>query len=125
MQAVLAILIYLAAFLAVILAVHAAAQLIFASGDRRQRTNRRLTMLATGMEPQEVYRALIRRSAQRFGSGPLRSYYDRLCIQCQQAGIESNPLHILFWVSGASCLLWLLSLSLAHAASFSGMMLIL
>src|SRR5581483_412947 len=40
--------------------------------------------------------------------------------QCQQAGIGANPLHIVFWVGGGACVLWLLSLSLSRAASFSG-----
>jgi len=119
MQTLLEVFIYVAAFLAVILAVQAAAQLVFASGDRRERTNRRLSMLAAGMDPRDVYNALLRRSGRRGGSGLLR-HYDKLCIRCQQAGIQANPLHILFWVAGAGSLLWLLSLSLTHAASFAG-----
>jgi tight adherence protein B len=119
MQALLAFLIYGAAFLAVILAVHAGAQFVFASGDRKDRTNRRLQMLASGMAPEDVYSALMRRSARRGGSGIMR-YYDLLCVQCQQAGIGVNPLHIIFWACGAAGLLWLLSLSVSRAASFSG-----
>lgn len=120
MQTLLALFIYGAAFLAVILAVHAGAQFVFASGDRRDRTNRRLEMLASGMAPEDVYRALLRRSAKRGGQGIMR-YYDLLCVQCQQAGIGANPLHIVFLVCGAAVALWLLSLSVSRAASFSGL----
>lgn len=120
MQALLALLIYGAAFLAVILAVHAGAQFVFASSDRRDRTNRRLEMLASGMAPEDVYSALVRRSARRSEQGLMR-YYDLLCIQCQQAGIGANPLHIVFWVGGSAALLWVVSLSVSRAASFSGL----
>lgn len=120
MQTLLALFIYGAAFLAVILAVYAGAQFVFASGDRKDRTNRRLAMLASGMAPEDVYSALVRRSARPDRHGILR-FYDLLCIRCQQAGIGANPLHIMFWVAGAAGLLWLLSLSLSRAASFSGL----
>jgi tight adherence protein B len=120
MQALLALFIYGAAFLAVILAVHASAQFIFASNDQKGRINRRLRMLASGMAPEDVYSALMRRSAQRGGKG-IMHYYDLLCIQCQRAGIGTNPLHIVFWTGGGAGVLWLLSLSLSRAASFSGL----
>jgi len=76
-------------------------------------------MLASGMAPEDVYRALMRRSARRDRQGILH-YYDLLCIQCQRAGIGTNPLQIVFWVGGGAGVLWLLSLSLSRAASFSG-----
>ena len=119
MQTLLATVIYGAAFLAVILAVHAGAQFVFASGDRKNRTNRRLALLASGMAPEDVYSALVRRSARRNGHGLLR-YYDLLCVRCQQAGIGANPLHIILWVCAAAGLLWAVSLSVSRAASFSG-----
>jgi tight adherence protein B len=76
-------------------------------------------MLASGMAPQDVYSALVRRTARRDGHG-IMGYYDLLCIQCQQAGIGTNPLHIVFGVCGAAGLLWVVSLSVSRAASFSG-----
>jgi len=119
MQALLALVIYGSAFLAVILAVHAGAQIVFASNDQKGRTNRRLQMLASGMAPEDVYSALMRRSARRDRQG-IMHYYDLLCIECQRAGIGTNPLQIVFWVGGGAGVLWLLSLSLSRAASFSG-----
>ncbi len=120
MQALLALFIYGAAFMAVILAVQAAAQLVFASGDRKDRINRRLEMLASGMAPEDVYSALVRRLASKDGPSLMR-YYDLLCIRCQQAGIGAKPLHIIFGVCGAAGILWLLSLSASRAVSFSGL----
>jgi tight adherence protein B len=120
MQTVLGALIYVAAFLAAILAVHAVTQIIFESSDMKHRMNRRLALLASGMEPQDVYRTLVRRSASRTGLGFL-PFYDRLRILCGQAGIEADPLHILLWVSGATVLMWVLATFLAHAGSLGGM----
>ena len=120
MQALLAVSIYLVAFLAVIMAVHAIAQLFFSSGDRKDRINRRLSMLASGMDHRDVYSRLVLRTAMsQHGRGLLR-YYDRFCIECQQAGIEVAPRSIILGVLGLAGLLWFLSLSVSRAASFSG-----
>jgi|SRR5579863_1211831 len=122
MQPLLVLVIYVALFLSVILAVQAGAQIIFASGDQRQRTNRRLTMLDTGMDPKEVYRALVRRSARHGGPGIVR-FYDMLCVRCQQAGIDANPLSIIIWVAAASGLLWFVAMFFSGISSFPGFLL--
>src|SRR5581483_2674487 len=109
MQALLALVIYGSAFLAVILAVHAGSQVIFASSDQRGRINRRLQMLASGMAPEDVYRTLMRRSAGQGAPGIMR-YYELLCLKCRQAGIRANPMHILLWVAAGTAALWLFSL---------------
>ena len=120
MLALLAVLIYVMAFLAVMLAVHAVASLVFSSSDRKGRVNRRLSMLASGMDHQEVYARLMRQAAtSRSGHGVLR-YYHRFCVECQQAGIEMAPRSIILGALGFAVLLWLLSLSLSRAASLSG-----
>lgn len=120
MQALLAVAIYVVAFLAVILAVHATAQFVFSSGDRKERINRRLSMLASGMDHQDVYERLVRRSAMSPSGQGLLRYYGRFCAECRQAGIETAPRNIALGVLGAAALLWLLSLSVFRAASFSG-----
>jgi len=120
MQALLAISIYVVAFLAVILAVHAIAQLVFSSGDRRDRVNRRLSMLASGMDHHDVYDRLVRRGAMLQGGQGLPRFYNRFCAECQRAGIEAAPRNIILGMLGAAGLLWLLSLSVFRAASFSG-----
>jgi len=119
MQALLAVSIYLVAFLAVILAVHAFAQLVFSSGDRKNRINRRLSMLASGMDHEDVYSRLLRQGVISPGGHGLLRYYHRFCAECQQAGIEASPRTLMLWVLGSAGALWLLSLSLSRAASFS------
>jgi tight adherence protein B len=119
MQAVLGVLIYVAAFIAAMLAVYAVAQFLFESSDVRQRMNRRLALLASGMDPQEVYRSLVLR-----GPGKSRlsflPFYDRLSLECRQAGIEADPFQIVLWVAGGTVLLWLTASFLAHAGSLAG-----
>ncbi|MBS0280844.1 MAG: type II secretion system F family protein [Proteobacteria bacterium] len=120
MQILLAVSIYVVAFLAVILAVYAVAQLVFSSGDRKGRINRRLSMLASGMDHQDVYSRLVRRAALSQSGGLLPRTYNRFCLACQQAGIEIAPRSIILGVLGLAGLLWLVSLSASRAASFSG-----
>jgi tight adherence protein B len=121
MQTILASLIYLAAFLAMILAVYAVAQIFFSSSDTKLRINRRLTLLASGMKPESVYATLVRKSASRVNAeAPLFRFYDRLCTHCQQAGLEISPLRLLVTVTVGAFFLWLLSLAVFRAASFSG-----
>jgi tight adherence protein B len=120
MQIILAVSIYVVAFLAVILAVYAIAQLVFTSGDRKGRINRRLSMLASGMDHRDVYSRLVRRTALSQSGGLLPRIYNRFCVACQQAGIEIAPRNIVLGILGLAALLWLLSLSVSRAASLSG-----
>jgi tight adherence protein B len=121
MQTVLGALIYVAAFLAAILAVQAVSQFMFESSDSRHRVNRRLALLASGMEPQAVYRTLVRRPGGGRGLGFL-PFYDRISAECRQAGIEADPFHILLWVAGATVMLWLFANLMAHAGSLAGVL---
>lgn len=119
MGSLLIMLIYIALFLSVVLAVQAGAQIVFASEDLKQRTNRRLVMLDSGMDPRAVYNALLRRPIRRDGSGIMK-FYDLLCVQCQQADIDANPLTIVIWVAAASGLLWCVSVLITGFSSFPG-----
>ena len=58
MQQLIPPLIYFLAFVAVVLAVQGSAGLVLTARDRRERVNRRLTMLDSGMSHDEVYAAL-------------------------------------------------------------------
>ena len=53
--------IYVLFFVAVFIVVQALAGMVFQKSDRTKRVNRRLTMLEAGMDPREVYNALVRR----------------------------------------------------------------
>jgi tight adherence protein B len=121
MQAVLGALIYLASFLAAILAVQAVAQFMFESSDSKNRLNRRLALLASGMEPQAVYRTLVRSPTDKRGLGFL-PFYNRLSAECRQAGIEADPFHILLWVAGATVMLWLFVNLVTHAGTLAGVL---
>src|SRR5579872_6244588 len=109
------------AFIAMILAVQGVAGVVFSSRDQAQRTNRRLTMLASGMSHSDVYSALVRRPVSRPGQHIfLVRFYDRLALYCRQAGIETAPLKLLSMVGIASVGLWAVSFLLLRSGSFAG-----
>ena len=60
MQQALLALIYVLAFIAMVVGVQSVAKIVYSSRDKVERTNRRLTMLASGMTQSEVYAALVR-----------------------------------------------------------------
>jgi tight adherence protein B len=71
------------------------------------------------MDPQEVYRRLVRRQPGKANLSFL-PFYDRLSHECRQAGIEADPLQILLWIVVGTVLLWLLASFMAHAGSLAG-----
>lgn len=119
-QAILS-LIYVLAFIAMVVAVQGAAGVFFASRDRDQRINRRLTLLASGMKQSDVYATLVRRPvADPVNNNFLLRRYDRFVLFCGQAGVESSPLQLLSFVGGAAVVVWLGSFLLMHGGSFEG-----
>jgi len=119
MSQALTSLIYVLTFVAIIAAVQGAADVLFSSRDQAQRTNRRLTMLASGMEHSKVYAALVRRPT----SGPYRNVfwlrlYNKFSLHHQQAGLEGSPLRVLSFVGIASVGLWLASFLLLRSGNF-------
>jgi tight adherence protein B len=118
MNAVMIPLIYLLAFVAVILLVQTAAGLIFAAGDRKLRVNRRLTMMDAGMSRDQVYMALVRRPA---AAGPrdqrLARLYGRFTLYCRQAGLSLSPQRIVLVTLGIAGALWTVGLILANSTS--------
>src|SRR5689334_21696269 len=114
-------LIYVLAFIAMVLAVQGVASVVFSSRDQVQRTNRRLTMLASGMKHSDVYSKLIRRPI----GGPSRNIfllrlYDRFSNYCRQAGIETAPLQLLMTLGLASIGLWFVTFLALRSGSFAG-----
>lgn len=118
MNVVMIPLIYLLAFVAVILLVQTAAGLIFAAGDRTVRVNRRLTMMDAGMSRDEVYMALVRRPAP---SGPrdqrLARLHARFTLYCRQAGLSAPPQRIVLVTLGMAGAIWMVGLMLANSTS--------
>src|SRR5260221_436317 len=54
-------LIYVLAFVAVVLVIQTLAGLVFSTGDRNRRVNRRLSLLQSGMSQEQVYAELVRK----------------------------------------------------------------
>lgn len=124
MQQMLIPMIYVLAFVAIVLVVQGIAWMIFASRDRTERTNRRLTMLASGMPHADVYAALVRRPVSGSNQNNfLVKLYDRLANHCRQAGIEASPLYLLSAFAIASISLWLTSFLLLRPGTFGELVL--
>ncbi len=120
----LAPLIYVLAFIAMVLVVQGVAGILFSSRDQTQRTNRRLTMLASGMEHADVYAALVRRPLIGEGHSILfLRLYDKFALYCRQAGLEGSPLRLLSFVGIASAGLWLVSSMTLRSGNFAGFIL--
>jgi tight adherence protein B len=121
MQATLLILIYLLAFAAMVVGVQSAANFIFFSRDKNERTNRRLTMLASGMTHSEVYAALVRQPlASPTQNVHVSRLYDQLVRYYRQAGLEGSPLRALSLIGLASIALWLTSFLFLRGGNLSG-----
>jgi tight adherence protein B len=102
--------IYVLAFIAMILVVQGIASVVFSSRDQKERTNRRLTMLASGMSPSEVYATLVRKPLNESDKNfSLLKYYDRFANYCRQAGLTVAPLQLITTVVLASVAFWLFS----------------
>lgn len=101
-------LIYVLAFVAMILLVQGVAGLLFASRDRSRHINRRLEMLASGMNQSEVYSTLVRQQFSGTGQGSLITRaYQKFAIYCRQAGIEASPQRLLGILAAAIACVWL------------------
>jgi tight adherence protein B len=117
-------LIYVLIFAAMVLVVQSIAGIVFSSRDRAERTNRRLTMLASGMNPSEVYATLVRRPLTGPGQNVIfLRWYDRLALYYRQAGLEGSPLRALSLVGAASLGLWLVSFLFLRSGGFAALVL--
>jgi tight adherence protein B len=118
MQNMIQPLIYVLAFVAVVVLVQAAGSILFSSRDRSRRLNRRLTLLESGMKHDDVYAALIRDTTPP--GVDLLGINQRLWIYCRQAGLSMSPIRLLTIVAGVAILFWLASLILLSAGGGSG-----
>ena len=117
-MSVVAPIIYVLAFLTVVLIVQVVTDFVFWRRDRQQRVNRRLTMLGQGRSRDEVYSALVRKrsTAPVLSNAALGQIYDRLALYCGQAGLAWSPLRLVGVAAAGAAVLWLLALSLASSA---------
>lgn len=112
MGAIFEPLIYVLAFVAVVLAVQTLASLFLSSQDQSRKVNRRLTMLNTGMNPEEVYQTLLRRSSPvNLSNARLNDIYERAAVFVGQAGVSMTPIRLGFVAIGIAAGLWLVSLA--------------
>lgn len=113
---------YVLAFIAVVLAVQTLFDRFVASRLGQRRVNRRLTLLAKGAQPQEVYERLVRRpDPPRAGGQRLKSLHDAVWNYCRQAGMTMAPARLALLVLGAAAGLWLFSLLMLRSDTMQGM----
>jgi tight adherence protein B len=109
-------LIYVLAFVAVVVLAQTLAGVFFAVNDRSQKVNRRLTLLESGLNHDEVYAALVRKAvAPTLGGARLRRLHDRVETYCRQAGLQVSPTRLLIITAGIAGALWLLGLTVIGA----------
>src|SRR5262245_41318835 len=101
-------LIYVLAFVAVVLVIQTVAGIFFSTGERNQRVNRRLSMLHSGMTQEQVYAALVRKPvAPAVGDPRIAGLYDWVLTFIHQAGLAVSPLRLLAVAAAGTAALWL------------------
>jgi tight adherence protein B len=124
MNALLTSLIYVLAFVAVVILVQTVADVFLAARDRTQRVNRRLTMLDAGASHEQVYAALVRQAPlAKSGGDRLRQFQSFVEVYLGQAGLAIRPMQLLAVTAAIAAALWLISLSLARSTSGAGFLL--
>ena len=113
MQSLLRPLIYVLAFVAVVVLVQAIGGILFSSRDRSRRLNRRLAMLESGMKQNDVYAALVRNMT--VPRVDFLGIHQGFLTYCRQAGLLVSPFRLFLIVASAATLLWLASFMLLGA----------
>jgi tight adherence protein B len=118
MQGTLAPFIYVLAFLAVVLAIQSLAGIVFTARARNSAVNRRLSMLKSGMAPEDVYSALVRNTGgPNIGNARLSGAYDTLATYCRQAGLSITPMRFVAAVLAVTGVLWLIAVTFFRDSS--------
>jgi tight adherence protein B len=114
MSAVLTPLIYVLAFIAVVLLVQSTADMLFTARDKSTRVNRRLTLLHAGKSRDEVFASFVRASGpSRLDVLRLPKLIESVDRYCRQAGIAATPERLAFITLGIAGALWVLALAVA------------
>src|SRR5260221_14763901 len=117
----LAPLIYVLAFVAVVLVIQTLAGLVFSTGDRNRSVNRRLSLLQSGMSQEQVYAELVRKPvAPAIANGRLAKLYDDVITFIHQAGLRASPFRLLAIVWASPTAFWLASLAILHSSARAG-----
>lgn len=113
MQGAELMIVYVALFVGVLLVFDGLVELLFRSRDRENTVNRRLRLLASGADPEEVLKLLRRRrqptGLERF---PVLSAWQSLVIQ---SGLTITPDRLLFRLLFGTCVLVLMLMVLGMA----------
>jgi tight adherence protein B len=112
-------LVYVLAFIAVVLVVQAIAGVVFSSRDKARRVNRRLTMLESGMEHEAVYAALLRQSAGALSNTSFAGLEKQVAEYIRQANMTISAQNFLLLVALATGGIWLFSLVILRSTSGS------
>ncbi len=114
-------LVYVLAFLAVVLFVQAMTGVVFASRDRQREVNRRLAMLGSGMEPGAVYGALVRKQSDSvFAKLPGAVLLHRLELHLSRAGIAMPAVRFLSLIIASGTVLWIVSILIVGSGVAAG-----
>ncbi len=109
-------LLYVLAFVTVVATVQMISSLVFTASDRNKAVNRRVSMLQSGLDHDQVYSALVRRARPPMIGGPqLHRLFDALDAYCHQAGLSMSPLRILAVTASVAGAIWLLGLTVIGA----------
>jgi len=98
------------AFVVVVTIVVTVAQIVFQISDRTRQVNRRLTLMASGMNTDQVYSALVRKTPNDAFSSSAPGLYERASLYCRQAGLSIGPARLSVIVACIAVTLWLLAL---------------
>lgn len=115
MQQLVPTIVYVLAFISVVLASQAAGGLLLGARDRRARVNRRLALLDSGMPREAVYAALVRQEGLNKGRFGLSRIEARIGDYLRQANLDMSARRFLAFVAGAAALLWIVSVALVRA----------
>jgi tight adherence protein B len=112
MQDFIAPMIYVLAFVAVFLLIQAGVGLI-SSSDQTKRVNRRLTLMASGMDRDAVFATLVRNPASvGRHTGALAEAHESVNLRLKQAGLAITPIQFISYVAMVGTGLWLLCLAI-------------
>lgn len=112
MQQFVAPMIYVLAFVAVFLLIQAGVGLVLSS-DQNKRVNRRLTLMASGLDRDAVFATLVRNPASlNRQSGPMGELHEVLNLQLKKAGLAVTPVQFLSYVAMVGTGVWLLCLAI-------------
>jgi tight adherence protein B len=112
MQQFIAPMIYVLAFVAVFLLIQAGIGLVLSS-DQNKRVNRRLTLMASGLDRDAVFATLVRDPASlNRQSGAMGDLHEALNLRLNQAGLATTPVQFASYVAMAGTGVWLLCMAI-------------